>query len=97
MKRRVDFLPAARADLVRLADFLAGASPDAAIEALEAILAGAESLSTLAERGAPAMGPNARKLFVPFGRSAYVLMYQVRVEQALITRIFHGLEDRPLA
>lgn len=43
------------------------------------------------------MGPNARKLFVPFGRSAYVLMYQVRVEQVLITRIFHGLEDRPLA
>lgn len=97
MKRRIDFLPEAKADLVRLADFLAGPGTEAAVEALEAIQAATDSLSTLAERGAPAMGPNARKLFVPFGRSAYVILYQVRAEQVLITRIFHGLEDRPLA
>lgn len=97
MTRRVDFLPEARADLVRLADFLAGRNPDAATDAMEAILAGAGSLSTLANRGAPAMGPNARKHFVPFGRSAYVIIYQVQSERVLITRVFHGLEDRPLA
>ena len=97
MRRRVRFLSSARWDLVRLSDFLAGADPAKALDALEAILAGAASLSEYAERGAPVEPPNGRKLIVPFGRAAYIIFYRVDPDGVIITRIFHSLEDRPLA
>jgi len=97
VKRRVRFLPGGRRDLARLANFLAERNPQAASNAIEAILAAAGSLSEFAERGVPSRSQNARKLFVPFGRSAYIIHYRVEAEEVLIARIFHSLEDRPLA
>ena len=38
-----------------------------------------------------------RELLVPFGRAAYVIQYRVYDRVVLIARIFHSLEDRPLA
>lgn len=96
MSQRVWFLSSARRDLVRLADFLAG-NPAKANQALEAILAGAASLGDFADRGAPVEPPNGRKLIVPFGKAAYIIFYLVEPDAVVITRVFHGLEDRPLA
>jgi plasmid stabilization system protein ParE len=41
--------------------------------------------------------PDGRKLIVPFGRTAYIILYLVEPDAVVITRIFHSLEDRPLA
>ncbi len=38
-----------------------------------------------------------RELFVPFRRAAYVIQYRVYERVVLVARIFHSLEDRPLA
>jgi plasmid stabilization system protein ParE len=96
VSRRVRFLSSARRDLLRLTDFLAG-NPAKASGALEVILAGAASLSDYAERGVPVEPPDGRKLIVPFGRTAYIILYLVEPDAVVITRIFHSLEDRPLA
>lgn len=97
MKRRVRLLPRSRRDLVRLADFLAERNPSVADTAIEAILLAIASLGEFAERGAPGRSAKHRRLFVPFGRSAYVVQYRVEAEEVVVGRIFHGLEDRPLA
>ncbi|MES2033957.1 MAG: type II toxin-antitoxin system RelE/ParE family toxin [Pseudomonadota bacterium] len=97
MSRRVQFGPAAEDDLGRLVDFLLEKNPDAAWKASEALEAAAASLGEFSERGVPGERPNTRELIVPFGRGDYVIQYRVYERLILITRIFHGLEDRPPA
>lgn len=82
---------------MRLADFLAGRDSSKATAALDAILARAASLAEYAERGALVEPPHGRKLVVPFGKAAYIIHYLVKHDEVIIARIFHSLEDRPLA
>jgi len=81
-------------DLARLADFLAGRNPKAALRAGDALENAARSLSDLADRGRHGPG-GLRELVVRFGKNAYILVYKVEPERVLIARIFHSLEDRP--
>lgn len=67
------------------------------MEAMDVILAGAASLAEFAERGALVEPPNGRKFVVPFGKAAYIIHYLVHPDEVIVTRIFHSLEDRPLA
>lgn len=40
------------------------------------------------------VGRTAREINIPFGRSAYIIRYRVSGRRVIITRIWHGLEDR---
>jgi plasmid stabilization system protein ParE len=90
-------LPEAERDIDRLYEFLIGDSPLAAQKAMLAIDEGFALL-----RDNPALGiemadrPEYRQLFVPFGKSAYVLRYRIdRDDDALVVvRIWHGRESR---
>lgn len=96
MKRTVSVSPAAEGDFDRLADFHAG-DTEASLVVADLLWSAAISLREFAERGVPGRRPGYRELFVPFRRSAYVIQYVVEERTVTITRIFHGLEDRPLA
>jgi plasmid stabilization system protein ParE len=86
---------AAERDLPRLAAFLVSRASniDAARRAVEAIVTAVESLGDFPERGRPGVGPF-RELPVSFGRYGYVVRYQIRSDEVLVTRIFHVREGR---
>lgn len=94
MIRRIFLSKAALDDFDRLEAFLIGTS--AAVKASEAISDGIESLSDFSNRGRRGPG-GLRELQVPFGRAAYIIQYEVTAQSVLVARIFHSLEDRPLA
>ena len=90
-------LPEADKDTDRLYEFLIPNNPLAAQKAMLAI---DEGLAMLQEN--PYLGPKMddrpdyRQLFVPFGKSAYVLRYRIDQEKDVlaVVRIWHGREDR---
>ena len=87
---------AAAADLERLHEFLADKNPDAARQAVAALVAAVESLQVFPERGRPSGVRNIRELIVPFGRSGYVLRYaySAAADEVIVLRIWHGREER---
>ena len=74
-----------------------GRSPEAAVNAIDSILDAIASLTEFGDRGAPGDPPGTRNLFIPFGRGAYALNYRADDHEVVVARIFHSLEDRPLA
>ena len=94
MTRAIRLSVDAEGDLDRLDDFLAEKAPAAAVRSAVAIAAGVESLRDLSERGHKAGPGLLRELFVPFGRSAYVIQYTVDPGEVIVLRIFHSLEER---
>lgn len=91
------FLPEALTDIDRLYDFLIAKNP---IAAQKAMLAIDEGISLLLEnpRLGIEMDHNAavRQLFVPFGKSAYVLRYRIdgSRDTLVVVRVWHGREQR---
>ncbi len=91
------FLPEAVGDIDRLYNFLMPKNP---IAAQKAMLAIDEGLAMLQEN--PFMGPKMdansdyRELFVPFGKSSYILRYRIHQEKnaLVVVRVWHGREDR---
>lgn len=51
------------------------------------------SLTTNPLRGRP-VGPTTREVNLPFGQGGYVIRYRVTSDRVIITRIWHGLEER---
>lgn len=96
MKRTVSVSSAAEEDIDRLVEFHAR-DTEASLMVADLLWSAAISRREFAERGVPGRRPGYRELFVPFRRSAYVIQYVVGERTVTITRIFHGLEDRPLA
>jgi toxin ParE1/3/4 len=91
---RVEVLPEARADLLRLTQFLAEKSPAAANRARATITTALRSLRTLPDR-APVRGDGrGRVLIIPFGDGGYAVHYVVMGSEVVISRIFHTREDR---
>ena len=96
------FLPEASDDINRLFEFLLTTDrPVSAQKAMMAIDEGInEGINLLLDN--PEIGvqmehaPNYRQLFVPFGKSAYVLRYRVDTlkNMLVIVRIWHGRETR---
>jgi toxin ParE1/3/4 len=93
---QVRFLRRARGDLLRLRRFLEPRGEGLAARVFDLLLASAQSLEDMPERGHPAARPPYRELVVPFGRSGYVIRYRIdRIRNAvLIVRIWHGREQR---
>ena len=91
---RVELSPGARRDLVRLEDFLLLKNPRAADAAVVAISKAVLSLGEFPERGASRRGGGRRELLVNYGRDGYVIRYRITSTVILVTRIFHGRENR---
>ena len=84
----------AAADLRRLRSWLSERDPEAAQRAAEAIAARIHRLRSSPRLGPLKAGLDGRELQVPFGRYGYVVRYLIRDDTVVITRIFHGREDR---
>ena len=91
--KAVEFSVAARRDLVRLQEWLDERAPRAAGEAVDILIAAAQSLAEFPERG-QLVRAGLRELVVPFGSAGYVLQYGVGPRRVIIAHIFHTLEDR---
>jgi plasmid stabilization system protein ParE len=94
---KLAFLSEAVGDIDRLYSFLMPKNPVAAQKAMLAI---DEGLAMLQEN--PSMGmqmednPDYHELYVPFGKSAYVLRYRIDQEKntLIVIRVWHGREGR---
>ncbi len=97
MIRKVIVSTAAEDDITRLVSFIGGRRAAPARRVVELLRSAVFSLSDFSERGVPGDRPGSRELLVPFGQAGYVIQYRVYDRVVLIARIFHSLEDRPLA
>ncbi len=88
------FLPRADADLERVVDFSKALSPRAAQRARARI---ADALQLISEhpRIGVAVRGGLRQVVTRLGRNAYVIRYKLTDAEILVTRIWHGKEDRP--
>ena len=93
MTFRIIVSPPAMRDVDRLETWLLDKNPAVAERVGETLKAAIGSLAELPYRGRP-IGRGTRALNAPFGGSVYVVRYQVRGEIVVITRIFHGRENR---
>jgi plasmid stabilization system protein ParE len=84
----------AHADLLRLHDFLAAHSPEAAIRAVKAIRAGLLTLKTAPLAGRPVawLPEGYREWLIPFGSSGYLVLYRYFENEIVIQALLHGRE-----
>jgi plasmid stabilization system protein ParE len=94
VRRRIVYSQRADADLARLEAFIAAESRRQATRAIARILRGLRNLQDFPELGKD-IGDGFRQLVVRHGKGGYVIHYRVTDEAILITRIWHGKEDRP--
>ena len=94
-KLKLIWLPAARADLIRLREFIEPHNPDAARRAAETLKKAANLLLEHPAIGTPLEGREDRELFIPYGQRGYIMRYRLHEETVAIVRVWHGLEDRP--
>jgi plasmid stabilization system protein ParE len=93
---RVRYTGEARADLIRLYQFLLEQDPAAARRALETIRKGADMLASFAFtcRKVDSGNPYLRELVVPFGSTGYVALFEIEGEETVtILAIRHQRED----
>lgn len=81
-------------DVARLHGFLAAKNRDAARRAVGAIRHGVKVLAAHPEIGRPVeeMPPEFREWFIPFGASAYVVLYRYDGDLVAILAVRHGRE-----
>ena len=91
---RVLLTDRALADFDRLHDFIAGKSQRSAKRAVRRIIEGIDLIALFPNSGVVVKGA-IRNAFIRFGRSGYVVRYKIQADAVLITRIWHGKEDRP--
>jgi plasmid stabilization system protein ParE len=92
---RVIFSEAALEDLVRLREFLASRSPEAAEKAKSQVLHGLKSLAQFPESNKPVNNmPHQRELVIKFGARGYVARYRYeRGGDVVVLRLRHQRED----
>jgi plasmid stabilization system protein ParE len=66
----------------------------AAMRAVEALERAVASLDQFPLRTPRKGSPETHEMIVRFGRAGYVIRYRVRDDEVVITRIFHGREQR---
>jgi plasmid stabilization system protein ParE len=81
-------------DVVRLHDFLAPKSPEAAKRAVGAIRQGVKSLGKFPEMGRPVdeLPTEFREWVIEFGGGAYVALYHFDGKEIVILAVRHGRE-----
>ena len=93
MNFTVEVTRRAAQDAERLGAWLMERDPRAAARLGDLLERAIASLATHPLRGRQ-VDESVREMSVPFGRSAYIIRYDVLDQQVLITRIWHGLEER---
>jgi plasmid stabilization system protein ParE len=81
-------------DVVRLHEFLAKKSPDAARRAIKAIRQGVKALGKHPHMGRPVeeMLPEFREWIIEFGSGAYLALYHYDGTEVVILAVRHGRE-----
>jgi plasmid stabilization system protein ParE len=95
MKRRVELHPAADRDLERFVAFLSPLSERAARNRSKKIREKLRLLAEMPFSGREGPEPNMREFVIRIGKSSYVVRYRVTDDAVIITRIWHGKENRP--
>ena len=85
---------AARADLIRLRQFIEPHNSNAARNAAQTLRNAASLILQHPGIGKRLEGRQDRELFVPFGQRGYVIRYRLDENAIIILKIWHGLEDR---
>jgi plasmid stabilization system protein ParE len=85
--------PRALKDADRLDEWLMARSPSAAARLGDLLEETIADLSQHPLRGR-STGPTTREVNLPFGQGAYVIRYRVYGQRVIVTRIWHGLEQR---
>jgi plasmid stabilization system protein ParE len=97
MPRRLNWLPTALTDLVRLREFIQIHNPAAAGRAAHRIREAAGQwldYPHLSKGVEDINDPNLRDVFIPFGQGGYWLRYLIRQDDSVRVRIWHGRENR---
>ncbi|MBN8608566.1 MAG: type II toxin-antitoxin system RelE/ParE family toxin [Caulobacterales bacterium] len=94
MPRSVRYLRSAEADIERIIAFLSKETAGRAERAIDRLEHGFENLCAFPEMGV-AIGRGLRQMVIRDRWNAFVVRYHVKDDAILITRIWHGLEDRP--
>lgn len=94
MSRRVVYLRSAEADLERIGAFLSKETLGRAERAIDRLERGLDVLSEFPEMGVAVRG-DLRQMVIRDRWNAFVVRYRFTDEAILVTRIWHGLEDRP--
>jgi plasmid stabilization system protein ParE len=93
LARQVHVSAQAERDIDRLHDWLFERSPAAAVRLIALLEESFESLAQFSDRGR-LIDDQIRELIVPFGGSSYVIRYEADTASVLVSRVWHGLEDR---
>lgn len=95
MTRRVELRPAAGRDLDRLVSFLAKLDERAADRRERWLRESLRALGRHPFKGRPYKGRQTLRQFtLKQGKSSYLVRYEVTDEAVVITRIWHGKEER---
>ncbi len=94
MQRSVRYVSSAEADLERIAAFLSKESQGRAERAIDRLERGLTNLCAFPEM-AVAVDGGLRQMVIRDTWNAFVVRYRVTDDAILITRIWHGLENRP--
>ena len=89
---RLQFLPSAVRDFVRLREFVEPKNPEAAARIAARLYEAATMLLTTPDLGRPIPGTPYRKLVIRMRRSAYIMRYRHVPDAIVIVRVFHGRE-----
>jgi toxin ParE1/3/4 len=89
---RVEWRPAALADLEAIFAYLLPRNPHAAERVVQELAIAADSLAGFARRGRPGRVEGTRELVVVH---PYILVYEMRRDLVVVLRIWHGAQDRP--
>lgn len=94
MPRRVVYLRSAEADLEIIAAFLSKETIGRAERAIDRLERGLATLCVFPEMAAAVDG-GLRQMVIRDRWNAFVLRYRFTDDAILVTRIWHGLQDRP--
>lgn len=84
----------ARADLIRLREFIEPHNQEAARNASNSLKKAANLIVQHPGIGTRLTGRQDRQLFVPFGKRGYVIRYRIDDDAIVILKIWHSLEER---
>ncbi len=94
---KIEWLPEATKDVVRLREFIKKENPRAAKKAGQRILDAVNLLTKNPEAGM--LGPDEdcvafRDLYAPFGKGGYTVRYRIKQQTVIIVRVWHSREER---
>jgi len=90
---RVNWLGAARANLIAVSEYIAQDNPDASAKTVVAITRAVESLKRFPAAGRPGRVPGTRELVV--SGTPYIVPYRVRGNIVEVLRVFHASRKWP--